>query len=149
MYVTQSTTEISLEEADKKWGGGPDTVYVFDFDGVLVEQSEDVLYRLADDGTERATLEKLALTMKIDPSLYATNYLRHLVLQGVMLRRKVPSLPGPLMKMAKQLGSRPFFISDGAIRRGRRDAGRQDLCVTTGSSRKRRSTSGASLSRTS
>lgn len=109
MHILNSDSRLTLKEADDRYGGD-DAVYVFDFDGVIIEHSEDVLYRIPDSGVERPKLEQLAKSLRIDASLYDTCYLRHLVLQGVLLRRKVSSPDGPLMNVAKALGRRPFFV---------------------------------------
>jgi hypothetical protein len=57
------------------------SIFVFDFDGVLICQKEEKLYRLAEIPFERDRLEQLAIECGLDAKLYDTAYLRHLIFQ--------------------------------------------------------------------
>ncbi len=64
-------------------GYSADTVFFFDFDGVLAAQDEEKLFRLPVVTGERNELEALAGLHGFDPALYpSTEYLRHIIYQA-------------------------------------------------------------------
>jgi len=91
---------------------GREPVYVFDFDGVLISIAEERVYRLPETEGERRRLELLAKAHRLDPSLYDTAYLRHLVFQEAMAAAGWAPEPGPLCAAARSLtvAARPFFV---------------------------------------
>lgn len=82
------------------------TLFFFDFDGVLIEQSEEKLYQLEETAEERPALERMAAKLGIDPKLYDTPYLRHLVFQATY---EGPSTPTVMTDFARSLAD-PYFI---------------------------------------
>jgi hypothetical protein len=60
----------------------PNSIFLFDFDGVLICQTEEKIFRLDWIEGERSRLEEMAMQFGIDPTLYDTFYLRHLVFQA-------------------------------------------------------------------
>lgn len=94
---------------------GPDPgpfYYVFDFDGVISSETEEQIYRLPARKGERELLEKIAVHYHISPEGYDTRYLRHLVVQELLLAQDIPIEPGPLTNAAKELSrvGRTFFL---------------------------------------
>lgn len=88
-----------------------DAIFIFDFDGVLIEQCEEKIFRLPERQGEREQLEVLADRVFIDHRLYNTNYLRHLVYQAMTEGR--PCVPyKPVLSLANELeaAARPYFI---------------------------------------
>lgn len=60
-----------------------DSIFFFDFDGVLATQCEEKIFRMPEEDMERRRLEEKALFSGIDASLYPdTGYLRHLLYQS-------------------------------------------------------------------
>lgn len=89
-----------------------DAIFFFDFDGVLADQVEEKVFRLPASFGEREDLEIRADLMGIDHRLYAsTGYLRHLVIQGLMLGAPI-ALHEEAIKFAlhRQAAEEPFFI---------------------------------------
>lgn len=86
-------------------------IFFFDFDGVLAEQDEEKLFRLAETPLERDQLEQLAALVGIDHTLYVTKYLRHLIYQGlesgnnVAMHKEADEMVGAL-----QQAGEPFFV---------------------------------------
>jgi hypothetical protein len=120
--IDASTVAKGLRWVDEHFG--PMAVAVLDFDGVLCTPTEDYVYKLHSLPSERKVLEKGAQDRGIDPELYDTPYLRHLLLQAVLEEDGLLPDPGPLLPVAEQLTRerRPFFIltarsSGAAIRR--------------------------------
>lgn len=85
---------------------------IFDFDGVLANVSEDLLYRATVESDEVNILKKAACYFGIDADFYDAKYLRHLVYQYFALDEDIPISIGPLLGLAKDLTSakRPFFV---------------------------------------
>lgn len=89
-----------------------DTIFFFDFDGVLADQDEEKVFRLEELPMERRRLEEQADLAGIDHTLYAdTKYLRHLVFQSLAYG----TLPEPHMeaqRFARDLDDHgfPYFI---------------------------------------
>ena len=103
----------TVESFDAAYGkGGVKPVAIFDFDGVLCSPREDLVYKLAERPDERHRLSQAAHHYRIDPALYDTAYLRHLVLQAILADRKMAPDPGPLLPLAVALSraGRPFFV---------------------------------------
>jgi hypothetical protein len=100
----------ALDEAFSDIGCRP--VYVFDFDGVLASVVEERVYQLPTAHGERERLEQVAARLGLDPSLYDTAYLRHLVFQEAMASAGWVPEPGPLCAAARALSEagRPFFV---------------------------------------
>jgi hypothetical protein len=84
----------------------PNSIFVFDFDGVLICQNEEKVYQLDEIEGERDRLEELALRVGIDPTLYSTSYLRHLVFQS---RYDQVCKPHVLAEFARDLDV-PYFV---------------------------------------
>jgi hypothetical protein len=86
--------------------------YVFDFDGVISSETEERIYRMPPRKDERELLERLARHYAIESAGYDTRYLRHLVIQEILLEKEEPVEPGPLAEAAEELTAarRPFFI---------------------------------------
>lgn len=85
----------------------PKSLFFFDFDGVLIEQTEEKLYQLDEEVGERAKLQELARSVGIEPSLFSsTQYLRHLVFQALY---EGPSRDTLLTDFALSLAD-PYFI---------------------------------------
>jgi hypothetical protein len=84
----------------------PNSIFVFDFDGVLTSQMEEQVYRLSEIENERKRLEHHAGTAGIDASLYSTPYLRHLVFQS---RYDRVCQPHVLAEFARELDV-PYFV---------------------------------------
>lgn len=83
------------------------SLFFFDFDGVLIEQTEEKLYQLEETDGERTKLEELARSVGIEPSIFgSTQYLRHLVFQAMW---EGPSNPTPITTFAMFLTD-PYFI---------------------------------------
>lgn len=83
------------------------SLFFFDFDGVLIEQTEEKLYQLDEAVDERAKLEELARGVGIEPSIFSsTQYLRHLVFQALY---EGPSRATPITQFALGLAD-PYFI---------------------------------------
>jgi hypothetical protein len=78
---------FTIKQADTAFDRGQypaDAIFFFDFDGVLAEQCEEKVYRLAEVPMERRKLEEQADFAGIDSGLYPdTKYLRHLVYQAL------------------------------------------------------------------
>lgn len=91
---------------------GRSAVAVFDFDGVLCDPIEDRVYRLAETPGERDRMKRLAPHYGLDPDLYDTPYLRHLLLQAVLAEHRHLPAAGPLLPLCKELSAtaRPFFV---------------------------------------
>lgn len=91
-----------------------DTMFFFDFDGVLATQCEEKVFRLAEVEGERDALEPLAREHGIDPSLYPnTAYLRHLVYQvvrGTSAVKRNTSMVS-FMRKLEERGSPTFVIT--------------------------------------
>lgn len=103
----------TLETFDAEFGEAPSLpVAVFDFDGVLCSPREDLVYKLPEKPDEREALSAPARYYGIDPVIYDTPYLRHLILQAILAdRRTLPDL-GPLLDLAAELSRarRSFFV---------------------------------------
>jgi hypothetical protein len=69
-------------------------------------------YKLPENPPERERLSVAARYFGIDPELYDTPYLRHLVLQTLQQSRRIKIDPGPLVTLARALSDahRSFFI---------------------------------------
>lgn len=76
------------------------TVHVFDFDGVLAHPIEDAIFRLEPYEAEESFLKDAAHSYGL-PHYSNAKYLRHVIVQHVMLDAGVPCLPGPLLDTAK------------------------------------------------
>jgi hypothetical protein len=85
-----SHTIQTANEAFYWHGYAADTIFFFDFDGVLADQEEEKVFRLPEIANERAHLEAIGKLNGIDPSLYhSTRYLRHLIYQANALGEPV------------------------------------------------------------
>lgn len=86
--------------------------YVFDFDGVISSEIEEQIYRLPVHKDEQQLLEKIATYFHISFQGYDTRYLRHLIVQELLLVRHIPIEPGPFAKAATELSSAglTFFL---------------------------------------
>lgn len=82
-----------------------DTLLVFDFDGVLASNREEQVYQAAPEPDERPFLDDLAQRLAIDPNLYDTRYLRHLIFQQLQLELGEEIESGPLLPLARQMGA--------------------------------------------
>jgi hypothetical protein len=103
----------TLETFDAQFGEGASLpVAVFDFDGVLCAPREDLVYKLAEKPDEREVLSAPARYYGLDPVIYDTPYLRHLVLQAILADRGSLPEPGPLLDLAVELSRarRSFFV---------------------------------------
>jgi hypothetical protein len=88
-----------------------DAIFFFDFDGVLIEQCDEKVYRLPEGGDERDRLSRLAESYGIDSSLYrSTQYLRHLTYQAAARERPVPD--DRFMSLIDELHDNydPYFV---------------------------------------
>lgn len=106
-------SNMSLYEFDKYFRNANKLpIPIFDFDGVVAHAEEDALYRSAVGQTERAALENAAKKSGLNPDMYDTKYLRHLVFQQIHLCNEWPIREGPLLALAQELTDvkRPFFI---------------------------------------
>lgn len=83
------------------------SLFVFDFDGVLIHQVEDVLARKPEMDGEREQLEDIAVRYGIVPELFETPYLRHLVYQSMYLYEPAP--PHLLLDFIQKLDD-PYMI---------------------------------------
>lgn len=89
-----------------------DSIFFFDFDGVLATQCEEKVFRLPEEDMERRRLEEKAIFAGIDADLYPdTNYLRHLVFQGYAWGT-VPEPHTEAVDFARSLDASedPYFI---------------------------------------
>jgi hypothetical protein len=86
------------------------SLFVFDFDGVLIDQIEDVLARKPEGEGERVALERIAKRHSIHPELFETPYLRHLVYQSIALNEPAP--PHILLRFIQRLDDTgdPYMI---------------------------------------
>lgn len=95
------------------WHGyAADTIYFFDFDGVLADQEEEKVFRLDEVENERAHLEAISKLNGIDPSLYhSTRYLRHLIYQANSLGEPIkPHMEAVEFAQHLSRTKQPFFI---------------------------------------
>lgn len=88
------------------------SVYVFDFDGVLASPVEDLVYKLPDSIDDRNLLKRSAKYFGIDYDIFDQNYLRHIILQNVLFQRERPIEVGPLCSIAADLSRNgaPIFV---------------------------------------
>jgi len=102
----------TANEAFYHHGYAADSIFFFDFDGVLADQEEEKVYRLPESGKERAHLEAIGKLNGIDASLYhSTRYLRHLIYQANAFGEPIkPHLAA--VKFARHLTTtrQPYFI---------------------------------------
>lgn len=83
------------------------SLFVFDFDGVLIHQIEDIIARRPEREWEREMLEQLARQYNIHAELFETPYLRHLVYQAAI---DTPSAPHCVLDFVKELTDDPYMI---------------------------------------
>jgi len=89
-----------------------DTLFFFDFDGVLATQCEEKVFRLPEEPMERRRLEEKAVFAEINPGLYpSTQYLRHLVWQ-YYAHGTLPDAHTEAVEFARSLTDNgdPYFI---------------------------------------
>lgn len=116
--IAMTSVEATEFAPDLKWFdrtyrvGEQEPVAVFDFDGVLCAQNEDLVYKLEETKSEKPRLFAEARRFGLDPELYDVPYLRHLVLQEALQEQDILPEPGPALRLAKEMSSegRPFFI---------------------------------------
>jgi hypothetical protein len=103
----------TLDHFDSEFSAnGQPPVAIFDFDGVLCAPREDLAYKLPERPGERKHLSEAARHYGINPDLYDTPYLRHLVLQAILADRHILPERGPLLDLARELtlAARAFFV---------------------------------------
>lgn len=88
------------------------SLFVFDLDGVLISATEERVYRLPEAPSERTKLVAIARRYAIEPSLYDTQYLRHLVYQEMLAELQSRPSEGPMLNVARELcsGGTPVFV---------------------------------------
>ncbi len=85
---------------------------IFDFDGVVAHRTEEQIYRLPETQGEIKKLKNIAQKIDLAHELYDLKYLRHLILQEILLKMSKSIEPGPFLTMAKDLDDHniPYFI---------------------------------------
>lgn len=83
-------------------------LFFFDFDGVLICPTGERLYREEEKPGERAWLEPIAREAGINPDLFSTRYLRHLVHQAVF---DLPAAPTVFTEFAKKTEDSYFVLT--------------------------------------
>jgi len=89
-----------------------DGIGVFDFDGVVISKSEELVYQLPEYPGERKKLKEICREINYPSVEYNTKYLRHIVFQYGLERLHIPCEKGPLTPLLKLLKriDRPFYI---------------------------------------
>lgn len=86
--------------------------FVFDFDGVITSKVEDDIFHLKVFSGEASILKVLAERLLINSKIFDTKYIRHLVLQEILLARDILPERGPLFSACQILEREqvPYFI---------------------------------------
>lgn len=88
-----------------------ESIGVFDFDGVVISRSEEIVYQIPPSSEERKYLASVAREINFDFSDFDTRYLRHIIFQFALEINGTACDPGPLIEVLRSLdGRRPYFI---------------------------------------
>jgi len=89
----------------------PDSVYVFDFDGVISSSTEDDIYHLRSWPDEDNLLSKAAAFFDLRCQAMEINYQRHLLYQASALRLGIDIETGPAINQVMEASAiSPLFI---------------------------------------
>lgn len=83
-----------------------DSVYIFDFDGVVASRDDDDIYRLASIPDEVPLLSEAAKCFRIHCEGMEQRFQRHLLYQAAAWRLGLPIEPGPGFTQAMESGRR-------------------------------------------
>ena len=88
-----------------------DGVYIFDFDGVISDRTEDDIYKLAAYEGEEELFKEIECRLGVDFSRLDHQYRRHLLFQAAAWHVEIPIRKGKGFDKAKSVSSKyPFFI---------------------------------------
>lgn len=86
--------------------------YIFDFDGVIADQFDDLIYKMNVRENEIKEIETIRKKIKINCSDYDINYQRHLIYQSIALNLSIEIDKGPAFPAVEFAEEHdiPYFI---------------------------------------
>lgn len=106
-HNSRSSTHCALDVATLPLSEGD--IYIFDFDGVVINDLEDAIYHLRVANIENEIFENIRNSERVHVIEYPNKYLRHLIYQEVALHANTRMEPGPAFGVAKWASDNAAF----------------------------------------
>ena len=89
-----------------------DSIGVFDFDGVVISRSEEIVYQIPPSKSEEKYLTDVARTIGFPFQNFDIRYLRHILFQFALEKNSTPCQAGPMLSVLRSLSEAKaqFFI---------------------------------------